>query len=179
MNQARSPLGEVIGRALIRQRGIDAVVMSAGTMVRQPMPAAEGSVAAAARLGLDLEHHVSQPVTAELTRWADVVLTMERRHVIDIVTDHGGRIEATYTLPELAAYAGYSDPAKPGEAVQAWLDRIAQFRRPADLLGGPAAPPEVSDPIGRSRRQFRRTAHEIQELMSTIVSALFDGSAAR
>lgn len=175
MNQARSPLGEVLARAQLARRGVPGEVASAGMTVQEPMPAVEGSRYAARKRGLDLESHRSRRITEELVAWADLIVTMERRHVIDIVAQHGGRFESTFTLPELAGYAAYAEPPLGGETVSEWAERITVFRRSGDLLGGPSAPPEVADPIGKSKRHFVRSATEIDEHLDTIFRGMFLG----
>jgi len=172
-NQCRSPLAEVIARDQLARLHIPAVVRSAGTFVREAAPAVPGAVAAAAKRGLDLREHVSQRVTDEVVAGSHLVLTMERRHVIDVVTDHGGHINRTFTLPEMVGYAEYAGSPRPDEYLQDWIDRITVFRDPSQLLGGPEAPPEVPDPIGGPNRMFRRTADELDRLLGILFRGIF------
>jgi protein-tyrosine phosphatase len=81
-NTCRSPLAEVIARQALEARGWGHVsVDSAGTSAVWGAPASEGSLTAAAEIGLDLSGHRSQPVTRELVQSADIVLAMTSNHV--------------------------------------------------------------------------------------------------
>lgn len=58
------------------------------------------------------------------------------------------------------------------EPFAAWLERVAGGRHQIDLLG--ASPvDDVSDPIGRSRRTYARTASEIEDLVDRFVGLAF------
>ena len=84
-NTCRSPLAEVITRQALEDRGWDHVrVESAGTSAAWDAPASEGSLDAAARIGLDLSGHRSQPVMRELIDRADIILGMTRSHVLTV-----------------------------------------------------------------------------------------------
>jgi protein-tyrosine phosphatase len=79
-NICRSPLAERMAKGMLAERGIPAVVISAGTLGLQGRPAAANSVAAAAEVGVDLEGHRSQGVSVPLMRMADRIVVMAPRH---------------------------------------------------------------------------------------------------
>ncbi|CAN5221295.1 hypothetical protein BH18GEM1_BH18GEM1_00230 [soil metagenome] len=69
-------------RKLFAEAGVTAEVRSAGTHAVLGEPAHPDACAVAEQAGLDLAGHRSQPLTAALVRWADVVLGMARGHVV-------------------------------------------------------------------------------------------------
>ena len=80
-NTCRTPMAEALLRELFAAAAIRAEVRSAGTHALEGAPAHPDARAAAARMGLDLATHRSQPLSAEAVRWADVVLGMSPGHV--------------------------------------------------------------------------------------------------
>lgn len=80
-NTCRSPLAEAITRRALERLGWSHVqVSSAGTAAQWDGPASEGSLQAAAEIGLDLSSHRSQPLTKELVEQADIILAMTPSH---------------------------------------------------------------------------------------------------
>ena len=93
-NTCRSPMAEAIAKKMIADRlgcspaeladrGV--LVMSAGLsamMGGRPSPEA---VVVMSEMGLNLSEHASQPVTPQLVRHADLILTMTRAHRHEIV----------------------------------------------------------------------------------------------
>lgn len=88
-NTCRSPLAEVLARELTAKAlGVPAAAVlahgywfaSAGTSTLDGMPASDGSLAAAAELGLDLGAHQTQALTPELVTRARFVYCMAQSH---------------------------------------------------------------------------------------------------
>lgn len=88
-NTCRSPMAEALTRKLLAERlkcTVDQVedngvaVLSAGLSAMFGGRAAPEAVATMAREGLDLASHVSQPLTEQLVKNADLVLAMTRSH---------------------------------------------------------------------------------------------------
>ncbi len=108
-NTCRSPLAEGIARDEVRRRGWQHVqVASAGIAARPGDGASQFAVTVAARHGVALDDHRSQPLTPALVDWADLVLAMGPSHV-DGVRRLGGEDKAL-TLGDFASGAdeGYS-----------------------------------------------------------------------
>jgi tRNA threonylcarbamoyl adenosine modification protein (Sua5/YciO/YrdC/YwlC family) len=88
-NTCRSPMAEVMARKMIAERmGVTpdkledkgVIVMSAGlSAMLGGRPTAE-AVAVMEEMGMDLSAHESQPLTSQLVRHADLILTMTRSH---------------------------------------------------------------------------------------------------
>ena len=98
-NRCRSPIGEVIALEVARQRGLNIAVCSAGTDAVAGAPATDGAITTMRRQGLDLGQHTSRPVTESLVAAADLVVAMERRHVVDLVNIYDSDVRTTFTLP--------------------------------------------------------------------------------
>lgn len=121
----------------------------------------------AKQMGLDLRNHTSRQVDHEIVGHADLIVTMEPRHVIELVGTHGAALLRTFTLPELAELVGTAAPRQSDEGLNAWLDRIGRGRQPIDVLSAA----EIDDPIGRSMRHYRSMA----KLVATCIDRLLDG----
>jgi len=108
-NTCRSPLAEGIARAELAARGWQHVnVASAGIAARPGDAASEFAVSVAARHGVPLDAHRSQPLTPALVQWADLVLAMGPSHLESI--QRLGGAEKALTLGDFASGAdeGYS-----------------------------------------------------------------------
>ena len=108
-NTCRSPLAEGIARQELERRGWQHVqVASAGIAARGGAEASEFAVSVAARHGIPLDAHRSQPLTPALVAWADLVLVMGAGH-LDSVRRLGGD-EKVLTLGDFASGGdeGYS-----------------------------------------------------------------------
>lgn len=78
-------MAEVLLQRLLDQAGVEAEVLSAGTMAWPGGGAHPNSIATVARVGLDLSGHRTRPLTEGLARWADVALGMESSHVASVL----------------------------------------------------------------------------------------------
>ncbi len=88
-NTCRSPMAETLARKLLadrlqcrpdelEDRGV--LVQSAGLSAMPGGGAAHEAVEVMSNFGLDLSHHESQPLTGQMVRYADLILTMTRSH---------------------------------------------------------------------------------------------------
>ncbi len=88
-NTCRSPMAELLMRAQLAEvlkcnieelesRGV--IVMSAGVQAAPGCPPAQEAVQVMRERGLDLVRHEAQPVTEQLVRHADAIVTMTRNH---------------------------------------------------------------------------------------------------
>ncbi|HYW50992.1 MAG TPA: low molecular weight protein arginine phosphatase [Gemmatimonadaceae bacterium] len=84
-NTCRSPMAEVIARAIVAERQLEAVtVTSAGVAADGISGASEGSLLIAMEHGLDLSRHRSRQVTGDLIDESDLILTMSPSHLVAI-----------------------------------------------------------------------------------------------
>lgn len=79
-NTCRSPLAEGVARQLVRERGLQLAVSSAGVAARDGEPASPEAVRAARELGIDLGAHVSQLLTRRMALDAALILALGPQH---------------------------------------------------------------------------------------------------
>lgn len=170
-NQCRSPMAEALARDLLARRGVAAEVTSCG-ILDAGHPAAEEAVRAVRSLGLDLSSHVSRRLDADAVGRADLVLTMERRHLVEVAGVDMALVHRSFTLPELARLAAALGPRPPGSDPAAWIRAADAMRDPTRVLGM-GGEDDVKDPMGGSRRAFRKSAAQLQELLGQVFDRLF------
>lgn len=145
-NTCRSPMAEAIARHRVAERGWSHLeVRSAGVAAGRGDEATEAAVTVAARHGIDLSRHRSQPLTEELVAWADLVLAMGPSHVIGVYrlggrdkTELLGAFAAGSQGPGMAVrdpYGGTEDTyaatfAQLDDMINASLDRLAPIVHP-------------------------------------------------
>ena len=79
-NTCRSPLAEGMARQLVRERGLQFAVSSAGVAAREGEPASPEAVRAAREQGIDLGAHASRLLTRRMALDAAVVLVLGPEH---------------------------------------------------------------------------------------------------
>ena len=159
-NRCRSPMAEV----LLARRLPGVEVTSAGSM-EPGHPASGGSLRAMATRGLDLSGHVSRQLAAPMIESADLVVCMARRHLREVAVTAPDAFSRTFTLRELVRRGEAVGPAT--TTVAAWLARVGEGRRTADLLGDDARD-DVADPIGGPEEGYVRTAAQLEELVERL-----------
>ncbi len=93
-NTCRSPMAEAFARKLLAERlgctpdaleehGI--IVSSAGVAAASGLTASPEALQAVARMGIDLQHHQSQPLSESLVRCADAIYVMTHSHREEIL----------------------------------------------------------------------------------------------
>lgn len=108
-NTCRSPMAEAITRGLLRERGWTHVdVKSAGTGAIPGLAATPEAVEVSREHDLDLHSHASQPLTAELIAWADLVLAMGMSH-LHVVRELGGADKVSL-VTDFIEGEGYGQP---------------------------------------------------------------------
>lgn len=143
-NTCRSPLAEAITRRALEERGWDHVrVESAGTAAAWGEPASEGSLRAAAEIGLDLSGHRSQPLTPELIEAADIILGMAPSHV--------GVVESMGGDQKVSLITDFVEGPDAGEPIR-------------DPLGGP--PEEYADVRDRIARAVEALLNRLSAILS-------------
>ena len=138
------------------------------------MPALPEAIELATATGLDLSNHRARQLADVELSASDLVLGFERMHVRAAVVDGFAPIERTFTLPELVELLeSIPEPSSRHDPVEQARNRIAQAHglRSPDFRSSAVA--EIADPLGRTAREQRRTAHELQELVGRLARALF------
>jgi protein-tyrosine-phosphatase len=169
-----------MAEALLRRRAeeldLDLSVSSVGSLF-DGRPAEDGALGAMKALGIDLTAHQARSLTPTIVGCADLVLGMEQAHVREVSVVPGGSFERTFTLPDLVARAERVAPRRPGETPADWLARVGEGRSPADAMAA-ARHLEVADPMGMSKRHFRRCAAELSDLIDRLVAVAWPPTSA-
>ena len=106
-NTCRSPMGEALMRERIAEKiGVEAkeleakgvVVASAGIAAMPGSLASPQSCEVMNSMGIDIDHHCSQPVTPHLIQFADLILTMTDGHRQALVNHWPSAASRTFTL---------------------------------------------------------------------------------
>jgi protein-tyrosine phosphatase len=159
-------MAEALLRARLDEREISGVAVASVGLLFDDRPAEPGAVAAMAKRGLDITDHRSRRVDDVLIADADLVVAMEQRHVRELVVG-GADLDRTFTLPDLVMRA--EAQLRGDEGFLAWIDRLAVGRTAAEMLGA-GTRLEVEDPMGGSRRGFRRCADVLADLVDRFVA---------
>lgn len=79
-NTCRSAMAAAIMDKIATENDIDVFIESAGIFAEDGASASENAIKAVAKYGIDLSNHRAQPVTADLIKQSDVILTMTEGH---------------------------------------------------------------------------------------------------
>lgn len=159
-------MAEAMLRHRLLARGSDAHVRSAGLLLDHK-PAHPYAVDTMQGLGLDLSHHRSRILSEEIVEQADLIIGMEMRHVREVLVISPDAFSRTYSLPDLVVRAEAAGPRSDPD-MRGWLEELGAGRKRLDLLRVDHSL-EVADPIGGSKRQFRRTADALGHLLDRLV----------
>lgn len=162
-------MAEVLLRSKLAETPLDATLSSAGFIRDGMEPPAEAHVVMGER-GLSLDGHRSRVVTPELVAAADLIVAMERLHVRNIVAEEPSAFARTFTFEELVRRGAEIGPAG-SRSYETWLVEMGADREPTQFLGSSKAD-DVPDPMGRSKRVFRRTAARLEILSDGLTDLL-------
>nr|WP_290669486.1 low molecular weight protein arginine phosphatase [Ardenticatena sp.] len=129
-NQCRSPMAEALLRKYLADAGYpDWCVESAGTHAYDGVPATGKSVQVMREYGLDISHHRSREVTAEMLARADLVLTMTQGHKEALLVEFPEARGKTFMLSEMSGL-----PLDIADPVGQSLERYRETARDIDLF---------------------------------------------
>ena len=171
-NVCRSPSAEHLLQRRLRgsvdSEGHDWVVHSAGTSITDAA-IDPNTRRAAALFGFDLGDHVARTLDASIlaVEGRDLVLTMTREHVREVVALDPGAWPRTFTLKEIVRRAS-STSAERAEDPAVWLHRLAAGRRAADMVR-PDPIDDIEDPYGHPLREHRDMMATVDELADRLV----------
>jgi protein-tyrosine-phosphatase len=161
-------MAEVLLRARLAERGVDAHVASAGTLAWGG-PATANSCIAVGELGVNLRGHLSQQLTADLVGPADLVLGMTRDHVWRATRLDADAADRSFLIGELVRLGAKVGPRAEGESVRDWAARVAA-ERPEGPIG--RGSDEVADPVGEPIHVYRATAARLDHDVRAIAELL-------
>ena len=169
-NICRSPMAAGLFAAHALRHGLPCTVRSAG-LLAEGEPAASGAIDVLAARGVDLARHRSTTMTPTMIDGADLVLTMERRHVRCVVARRPDAFSRTFTLPDLVARSRRRGGPLEGDSTTDWLGRMHEGRSAHALLQ-PDPTDEIDDPLGGGAEQFEDTARRLDALVSSLIGTM-------
>lgn len=164
-NICRSPMAEALLRQRLASRNIMAHVHSAGLLLDHE-PAHPYATEVVKPLGLHLSGHRSRILSLDLLASTDLLIGMEMRHVREAVVMEPEVFGRAFTLPELVGLAEAVGPRT--DDLESWLAALGESRKRVDVFKRDPRL-EVPDPIGGSKRQFRRTVEVLSTLLDRFV----------
>jgi protein-tyrosine-phosphatase len=138
--------------------GWDAAVSSAGTRA-DGMPIMPDASRALVRRGFPTPDHVGRLLTAAIVDESELILVMERTHLLAVAALSMAAVQRAFCWAELAGM-GHSKSRRPGEDFGAWVEQLHSARAPATVLDTDTGW-DVPDPTGHGRRAHRRTAERL------------------
>ena len=151
------------------QRGRVATVTSAG--VRASEPAVDPhAVRAVATYGPDLCEHAPRQLTRQIIEsdGADLVVTMTRDHLRNVVALDRRAWPRTFTLRELVRRASANgDPAI--AHVREWAEALGASRVVREMMSNDPTD-DVADPHGLAYNRYTATAEELDSLVRVLVA---------
>lgn len=102
-NTCRSAMASAIMDKIAVENDLEVRIESAGIFAEEGMSASENAVKAVAKYGIDLTNHRTQPVTEDLIKQCDIILTMTQAHKQVLEPMAQGKV---YTLLEYAGSEG-------------------------------------------------------------------------
>lgn len=120
-------MAKAILEQLLKERGLTASVISAGTDALAGDAASPHAVEVMREQGLDLSGHAAVRLTAALVEQADLILTMSERHKEVVRSIDPQAIEKTFALKEFVGESGdVTDPF--GQDVETYRKTAAALR---------------------------------------------------
>lgn len=156
----------LLDRALT-ERGLEAIVRSAGWMTEGAPPPPE-AIKAAAALGLDTSGHLSHRLEVSDVAAADLLIGMGREHVREAVVLDPSAWGRSFTIKELVRRGEEAGPRVAHQSLEDWLAILHAGRRRSELLGS-STDDDVDDPIGGPPEAYLATARELEYLVRRLV----------
>lgn len=174
-NQCRSVMAEYYTRAALVKRGLthgELDVTSAGTLHYPPHPADPMALEMLASDGIDGSDHRSTPITADLSRNANLILCFEREQASDILEQNPLVSRKLFLFDDFANVCAHmhADGPIPGDTLG---DRLGEVMASVSMLR-PFLPKvaETEDPHRKSREVFEQVYAQIKKGVDTILDSV-------
>jgi protein-tyrosine-phosphatase len=169
-NQTRSVLMAALLTEHLRAEGVRANVASAGTRAGGGRPLST-TIDLLARRGIDVSDHRGAPLRDGDAGSADLIITAEQNHVVDIAVRWPQQFRHTFTLPELIDRIQQLGP-RGDHTLGDWITRLNTNRTAGlDYLDDRSVA-EVADPTGREKQAWATAFEQIDTLTRRLAIAL-------
>ncbi|QGH36350.1 low molecular weight protein arginine phosphatase [Gracilibacillus salitolerans] len=172
-NTCRSPMAQAIFQHKTKHH-----VQSAGIFAGEGMPASMGTTEVLKQQGISSDHK-SQPVTDDLMKWADLIITMTKNHRDLLKQSYPADADKIYTLKEYAdpqyehawnklkeSYAHLEEAKLAGSEVDANLtDQINQLEKTVQNV-------DIIDPFGGNYMTYQKTYQELDIYLALLVKKI-------
>ncbi len=157
-------------RRRLADRGCGASIATAGFLA-EGQAALPEVVETMSTLGIDLGRHRSRRVEPAMLDAADIVATMTRQHVVEIVASRPAAWPRTFTLRELVRRAEAIGALTPDRDLAPWVALVGAWRTREGVLRLPLRE-DIADPMGGHQREFDRTRDELDGWISRLAELL-------
>jgi protein-tyrosine phosphatase len=158
-------------RRALDDRGVEATISSSGFLLDGD-PATGDAVAVMRLRDIDIAPHRSRTTTAEMLEQADLVVAMARVHIRQAGVLVPSAFPRLLTLKELVRRGEQVGPRHADESLDEWLARVGEGRDMNHLLGD-SPDDDVADPVGKSYRTYKKTAKELDDLVTRLVGLVW------
>ena len=169
-NQCRSPMAEALLRRHLAGQNIAAEISSCG-FLDGGSHAAQVAIDAMKGFGIDLSEHRSRRLSPYLIAESDLILTMTREHLREIVVEDPSALGRTFTLKEFVRRSEAAGPRSPNDDDSSYVERLAHGRRTQDLMGD-SPEDDVADPMLQGDDACRDVARTLDELSARVAARL-------
>lgn len=168
-NRTRSVLMKALLLSHSAHAGVDLVVNSAGTGTTGGAPTAR-TVSMLREIGIDMAAHRATSVDHSMVRAADLVLTADRSHVVELTARWPSAFAKTFVLPELVTRS-VSTGGRLGRPFAEWL-AVLGAQRPTGLayLRDEVAAEGIDDPTGLTIERWEAAFRQVDRLMREVAS---------
>lgn len=158
-NICRSPAAEYLAR---HRFGEDSALFRSAGFMFDGRESPKELASALDGHGVDVRPHRSAILDADTLMAADLVLTMEARHLQEAT------VIAPDAFPKMIPLIDAAARIRPGQSVAEFVDSIAG-RDPMRYLDSKF---DVEDPYKRSMRKYRKAVEQIDGLVATTIGSL-------
>lgn len=144
---------------------------SAG-LLTDPPPLPEEVPLVMDHYGIDLRQHRTTVLARGMVERADLVLGMGRRHVQEAVLLEPGAWRKTFRLTEFVSRADQVGPRRPDQGFRRWIEAVEEGRDRSAILNR-GLDDDIDDPFGGELAHYEATAHQLDELVTTVADLLF------
>jgi protein-tyrosine phosphatase len=170
-NRTRSVLMGAMLEHHLRGLGVGVDVRTAG-FGDAGLPPTDQAARHLAELGIPTDQLRSRRLEADDVRWADVIVTAERLHVVEIAARWPEAFGKSFTLGEIVQLASAAQPDGDGDGNGGdWITALGTGRSPATYLDG-LGDDDLADPTGGSPADWRRAITTIDELTGRLSGSL-------